>query len=180
MKLQTDQSLLEHAKRFDVNALAEIYDRYNNGIYYYALRRLGDENVAEDCTADTFSHLLQALKHGGGPQENLKAYLYRSAHNWITDYYRQRAPTPLDDEMETLKDGNDPAREAEVQIRQKAVQVALRLLTAEQQQVIALRFIEGWELEEVAKSLQKPVGAVKSLQHRAVAALQKMLLQSVD
>jgi RNA polymerase sigma-70 factor (ECF subfamily) len=41
--------------------------------------------------------------------------------------------------------------------------------------VIALKYLEGWENEEIARALKKPVGAIKSMQHRALASLQKIL-----
>jgi RNA polymerase sigma-70 factor (ECF subfamily) len=177
MHALSDEPLLRQARHFDQEALAEVYDRYNNGIYYYALRLLGDPSLAEDCAAETFSRLLRALRNGGGPIDNLKAYLYRSAHNWITDHYRRIPPLPLDPEANLVQPDSDPCEQAENSIVQGRVRAAVRLLTPEQQQVIALRFVDGWDLDEVATSLKKPVGAVKALQHRAIAALQKMLLE---
>ena len=154
MKLCSEQELLRQARLFDQAALAELYDRYNNGIYYYALRLLGDQSMAEECSAETFSHLLRALRNGGGPTDNLKAYLYRSAHNWITDYYRRTAPLPLDPDVDLLEPDSDPGDLAEQNIIQERVRIAIRLLTSEQRQVVILRFIEGWELDEIAVSLQ--------------------------
>jgi RNA polymerase sigma-70 factor (ECF subfamily) len=172
---RNERELLELARRFDQGALAEIYDRFNSPIYYYSLRLLGDAMHAEDCAAETFSRLLQALQGGGGPTGNLKAYLFRSAHNWIVDHFRRTPPLPLDAEVDLVNPGDDLPGEVEQKILQGKVRRTLRLLTAEQRQVIALRFIEGWDLEEIADCLEKPVGAVKALQHRAVAALRKML-----
>ena len=180
MNAISDETLLRQARSFDQEALAEVYDRYNNGLYYYALRLLGDPCLAEDCIAETFSRLLRALRDGGGPTDNLKAYLYRSAHNWITDHYRRIPPLPLDPDSDLEQPDSDPCEQAEQSIIQKRVRAALRLLTPEQQQVVALRFVEGWDLDEIAASLKKPVGAIKALQHRAVAALQKMLLKETD
>jgi len=180
MHALSDEALLHLARKFDQTALAEVYDRYNNGIYYYSLRMLGDPLPAEDCAAETFAHFLRALRDGGGPTENLKAYLYRSAHNWITDHYRRTPPLPLDPDSNLAQPDSDPGEKAEHRILEGRVRAAVRLLTPEQQQVIALRFVEGWDLDEVAASLKKPVGAVKALQHRAVAALQKMLLEKLD
>ena len=175
-----DDALLRLARKFDQTALAELYDRYNNGLYYYAMRLLGDPALAEDCAAETFSRLLRALRDGGGPTENLKAYLYRSAHNWITDHYRRTPPLPLDPETDLVGPESDPGKQAELNITQSRVRAAIRLLTPEQRQVIALRFLEGWELDEIAASLHKPVGAVKALQHRAVTALQKILVEKSE
>ncbi len=173
-----EEELLRLARLFDQAALAELYDRYNDRIYYYALHLLGDSCLAEDCAADTFSRMLRALRDGGGPTDNLKAYLFRSAHNWIADHFRLTPPLPLlDAGLNVLQADSDPVGEAERNLMQSRVRRALRLLTPEQQQVVALRFIEGWELDEIAACLRKPLGAVKALQHRAVAALRRMLVE---
>ena len=182
----SDDALLARARVFDRAALTAVYDRYNERIYYFALRMLGDPQLAEECTAETFQRLLNALHRGGGPQNNLKAYLFRTAHNWVTDVYRRTPPLPLEDTLEYLAEtdhpagaqqaGSNPEQEAEKRIQQAQMRAALRLLTAEQRQVILLRYIEGWTLEEIAISLEKTTGAIKALQHRAVAALQKILV----
>jgi RNA polymerase sigma-70 factor (ECF subfamily) len=65
---------------------------------------------------------------------------------------------------------------ADQKIRQQFVRTAIRQLPSSQQQVILLKFVEGWENDEIATALKKPIGAVKSLQHRALTHLQKMLL----
>lgn len=175
MESRTDRELLPLAHRFNQSALAVIYDRYNAGIYYYSLRLLGDPALAEDCTAETFHRFLRALRNGGGPTDNLKAYLYRTAHNWVTDHYRRTPPIQLDSEAPIEADDR-PSQQAEENLIQARVRDALRMLTPEQRQVIALRFVEGWDLEHIAASLDKTIGAVKALQHRGVAALQRLLL----
>jgi RNA polymerase sigma-70 factor (ECF subfamily) len=154
--------------------LTEIYDLYSPRLYRYAVRLLGDACVAEDCVAETFSRFLHVLRGGRGPHDYLQAYLFRTAHNFIVDHYRHQKPEdPLDDEM---PDGENTEENAGMNIRQRHVRAALLELTEDQQQVIALKFLEGWENEEIAHTLNKPVGAVKSLQHRALAHLQKILL----
>jgi RNA polymerase sigma-70 factor (ECF subfamily) len=56
---------------------------------------------------------------------------------------------------------------------QEMVQEAMRLLTVEQQQVVHMRFIEGYNLQQSADALGKSVGAVKVMQHRALEALSR-------
>ena len=171
--------LLEKARAFDLDALAEVYDRYSPPIYRYALRLLGDEALAEECVADTFHRFLLALRNGGGPENHLQAYLYRVAHNWITDTFRRNPARWLEE-----SDGesfSDPvmAESIEVQVHQRLeqnrVRCALRALTPDQRQVVVLKFLEGWENESIARAIGKPVGAVKSLQHRALASLRRFL-----
>ena len=178
MNSPSEQVYLQGARNFDLKALAEIYDQYSPGIYRYALRLLGDACLAEDCTAETFSRFLKAIRSGHGPQDHLQAYLYRIAHNWITDCYRKTLPIQIELDEDCREDEQyHPEAEVDRRMLQDEVRLALRALTPDQRQVVALRFIEGWENEAVAEALQRPVGAVKALQHRALNALRKMLFR---
>ena len=176
MKANTpsEQALLKGALRFDQATLTKIYDLYSPELYRYAARFLGDPSLAEDCVADTFSRFLKALSTGRGPKEHLKAYLYRIAHNLIVDYYRRASDVV---ELKETQPGTDntPEQEADLRTRQAQMRKAIQQLTPDQQQVIAFKYLQGWKNEEIAQALDKPVGAVKSLQHRALASLQKIL-----
>jgi len=173
--MTNDSDLIARLKRLERQALVEVYDIFSPGLYRYAYRLLGDADVAEDCVAETFSRLLDALRRGKGPQDYLQAYLYRVAHNWIVDYHR-RSLTPAAELPEILP-APDLLPEPETMLReeQARLRAALAKLTPEQQQVIALKYLEEWENEQVARALDKPIGAVKSLQHRALASLKRFL-----
>jgi RNA polymerase sigma-70 factor (ECF subfamily) len=176
---QNQENLLHRAKELDRQALAEIYGTFSTGLYGYSLRLLGDPDIAEDCVAETFSRFLKALHAGKGPDNQLKAYLYRIAHNWIADFYRRSPQVCLS--LEESPDISQPIRveeQVDRQILAGQLRRALFQLTPDQRQVIMLVFIEGWRKAEVAAALGKPVGAVKSLQHRALISLRKNLLIS--
>lgn len=171
-----EMELLDAARSFDMHALADIYDAYSPALYAYAARMLGSPAEAEECVSETFSRFLQALQKGNGPRHYLRAYLYRMAHNWITDQYRRQPPPPLELD-ESLMDGNlpKPGQVAEQRDVQNRLRNALKALTPDQRQVLVLKYLEEMENEEVAAALGKPVGAVKALQHRALAALRRLL-----
>jgi RNA polymerase sigma-70 factor (ECF subfamily) len=176
--VSTEQELLQLASQLNTTALAEIYDCYSPGIYRYAVRLLGDAALAEDCVAEAFARFLKSLQKQHGPRDHLQAYLYRIAHNWIVDFYRNREETC--ELNETLRSEEVPEEEAARRIRQKQVRRAIRNLTPDQQKVIALKYLENWSNEEIARVLHKPVGAVKSIQHRALVSLQKLLMEGTD
>jgi RNA polymerase sigma-70 factor, ECF subfamily len=171
----SDIELLQRARLLESQALAEIYDTYSPGLHRYAMRLLGDQALAEDCVADTFTRFLQALQVRRGPGNFLQAYLYRVAHNWIVDHYRRDPLSAEELNEEQRDDRTGPEEDADRHQRKERLQAALRQLTRDQQQVITLKYLENWENEQIARSLNKPVGAVKSLQHRALAALQRLL-----
>lgn len=172
----SENALLKRVHRFDEQALVEVYDRYNLEIYRYAMRQLGDQEAAEDCVAETFSRFLNAIKHGSGPRQYLRAYLYRVAHNWIVDFFRRQpfSPLPLEPDAPLVAE-DDPAGSAVKNIENAAMRQAISRLTPDQRQVIVLKFLEEWENNVIAQALEKPVGAVKSLQHRALNTLRRLM-----
>ncbi len=178
MKTVDGRDLLQRAQQFEEQALAEIYDRWSPALYRYALRLLGEADLAEECVAETFSRFLEALRQGSGPQDYLQAYLYRIAHNWITDHYRRSSPMllPLDAELNEDVD-HEPSHLVALEMEHRQVRAALSYLTPDQRQVIMLKYVEEWDNEEIAAALNKPIGAVKSLQHRALESLRRILLQ---
>jgi RNA polymerase sigma-70 factor (ECF subfamily) len=177
----SEKELLAGAGCLDIEVLGAVYDRYQPKIFAYAMRLLGDECMAEDCVAETFLRFLKAMQAGKGPRDYLQAYLFRIAHNLITDIYRRQPPPPLELD-ERLQDHDLPHPDVQVErtILQEELRAALYRLTPDQRQVVMLRFFEGWNIEMVAEALQKPASAVKSLQHRALAALGRLLVREEE
>ncbi len=176
--MATEQSLLQRAQRYDLDALAQIYDKYSPGLYRYAMRLVGDEDLADECVADTFDRFLTVLKGGRGPERYLQAYLYRVAHNWITDFYRRQPPPSLPLEPDRQHNpGADPQQVLAKQAEAERVRDALRLLTPDQRQVVVLKYLEDWENKDIAAAVDKQIGAVKALQHRALRSMRRILMK---
>ncbi len=168
----------ERLAAFDEQALAELYDAYSPALYAFAVRLLGDEDLAEECVAETFYRFLKALQTTAQPIREVRPYLYRIAHNWIQDQYRQRGRRPLEILEESLADPQGAVDEqSERHLLQEQARTALAHLTAEQRLVIVLHYIEDWDLASIADVLQKPLTAVKALQHRGLQSLRRMLLK---
>lgn len=175
VKNVNEKILLQKAQKFDEDALSEIYDIYSPLLYRYAIRLLGDQLLAEDCVSETFHRFLRQLREGFGPKDFLQSYLYRTAHNWIADFYRR---CRLDNEE---MNENIPSSETSVEdqvfdkIHAAQVRRALLSLTSEQQQVIVLKYLEGWQNEDIACLLKKNNLAVRALAFRALQRLRKEL-----
>ena len=179
MKRKQHESLLNRIHKFDTQALTEVYDTYSPKIYRYVYRRTGHVDTAQEITAETFHRLLVALKNKSGPVDNLSAWLYRVAHNLIVDFYRKHTQQEiLELEEESLASSlseQDQGIQREFAAKARA---ALVQLTALQQQVIALRFLEGMSIKETAKIIQRDINAVKALQHRALNSLRRLVEES--
>jgi RNA polymerase sigma-70 factor (ECF subfamily) len=177
MSMNINTLQVPSTKSYTKQDLIEIYDEYSPGIFRYSVRLLGDKTTAEDCVSETFSRFLGAISRGGGPTENVRAYLYRVAHNWITDFYRRQPLPEVQMEIdEHIDPGSNPDEMVSEQFERERVRAAILHLPPEQQQVIQLRFLEGWTHEEVAGVLGKNVDATRSMQYRALGSLRRMLI----
>lgn len=164
----------KNLKDLDSQAIGAVYDQYFSEVYRYTLYRLGDEALAEDIASDVFIRLLEAVQSGRGPETNLKGWLIGTANHIVMDHMRKKYRRTEEELPESLPDLTPgPASEVDQREQNRQVQGAYAKLTAEQQHVLALRFGQGYSLEETAAHLNKNVNAVKALQFRALAALQR-------
>lgn len=164
----------KNLKNLDSQAIGAVYDQYFSEVYRYTLYRLGDETLAEDIASDVFIRLLEAVQSGRGPETNLKGWLIGTANHIVMDHMRKKYRRNEEQLPESLPDLTPgPASEVDQREQNRQVQGAYAKLTAEQQHVLALRFGQGYSLEETAAYLNKNVNAVKALQFRALAALQR-------
>jgi RNA polymerase sigma-70 factor (ECF subfamily) len=163
------------AVEYDRQVVVEIYEHYSPEIFRYAYRMLNESEFAEDCVSETFHRLLIAIR-SGKEIENMRAYLYRIAHNWITDHFRRHPvpAVPLEEEMHYDPE-NNPSNLVAHEMDRQRVRAALLQLTPEQRLVIELRFLENWSHEDVANLLGRTVEATRALQYRAVESLRHIL-----
>jgi RNA polymerase sigma-70 factor, ECF subfamily len=170
----TDGNQKTKDARLDAQAIGAVFDQYFSEVYRYVLYRVGDQAHAEDLASDVFIRLLEAVRGGHGPDSNIKGWLIGTASHVVTDHMRKkyrRPETELPASLPDLEPG--PASEVDQREQSRAVQAASAKLTPEQQHVLTLRFGQGYSLEETAAFMNKNVNAVKALQFRALAALQR-------
>jgi RNA polymerase sigma-70 factor (ECF subfamily) len=116
---------------------------------------------------------LEALARGRFATRSAQAWLYRLAHNQVVDHYRRRGTAlPLEDGAPALDDVPETVlqRQQRAQLRQ-----ALAHLTQDQQEILRLRFGEGLKAGAIAEVLGKSEGAIRALQHRALATLRRLI-----
>jgi RNA polymerase sigma-70 factor (ECF subfamily) len=179
--MQDEMALLARARALDPDALANIHATYYAPIFRYIAFRVGDRYIAEDLASEVFARLLSALRDRNAPQNTLRGWLYGVAARVVSDHHRQhyRAPQVELDESIVSKEAG-PAETVEALLTRENLREAMLQLTAEQQDVIALRFGYDMPIQEVARTLGKSEGAVKQLQARAIAALARTLRVSPE
>lgn len=177
MERSAEQRLTEQAQRGDSEAFAALYKANVQPIFRYIYHRVNDTHLAEDLTADVFT---RALKSMGTYQEQGRpfiAWLYRIAHARVVDYYRRSGRSPTESDLDAESIPVEDNLDEDVLRRQaaKELRTAIAELTDEQQQVVILRFIEGYRIEKAAQIMGKNANAIKALQHRALRSLASRL-----
>jgi len=156
-------AIVERAKRYEPEALAELCKLYYRDVYSYIYYRVSNVQDAEDLTDDVFLKMVEGIRSCRSREErSFLAWLFRIAKNSVTDYYRRQAVRnhlPLEEKHLPAYDG--PEVPAETKLTQERLHRALLRLTEEQQQVIILRFIEGLSNAETAQILGKSEGAIE-------------------
>lgn len=171
-----DARLVWQAQNGDVEAVARIYECYQPSIFTYIYYRVGDQALAEDLTSEVFTRLVDKLPTYTPSERPILAWLYTVAHNLLVGHYRKNNQQPEKNLPATLPDGSaGPEARTEAHLWREGLQMALHQLTEEQQQVIILKFVQDYSNAEIAAVLGKTEGAVKSMQHRALAALHRIL-----
>jgi RNA polymerase sigma-70 factor (ECF subfamily) len=174
MSVPDEQQALDGLRKLDSQVIGAVYDQYFPEVYRYVLYRLGDKTIAEDIASDVFVRLLEASQNKRSPQSNLKGWLIGTASHAVMDHLRRKYRRPEEILSDSLPDLG-PGIHAEIDQREQnhAIQQAYAQLTSEQQDVLALRFGQGYSLEETAAHMKKKVNAIKALQFRALSALQR-------
>jgi RNA polymerase sigma-70 factor (ECF subfamily) len=176
MSTYNERRALEGLRKLDSQAIGAIYDQFFSEIYRYVLYRLGDQSLAEDIASDVFVRLLEAAQGERIPQSNIKGWLIATASHVVMDHLRRKYSRPVEAISESLPD-RGPGLHDQFDLREqnRSIHQAYAQLTQEQQDVLALRFGQGYSLEETAMHMKKNVNAIKALQYRALAALQRQV-----
>lgn len=173
--------LTESARRGEAWALTEIWHLYSPAVTGY-LRGRGVADP-EDMTSEVFLQVFRRIGSFRGDEAALRTFVFSVAHARYVDERRRLARRGTEIEF-VADDHGAVAVSAEADaLHELATQRAIALietLSPDQRDVLLLRIVADLSLEETAKVLRKRVGAVKSLQHRALAALRPVVGQAVS
>lgn len=170
-------ALLERARNGSGQALRRLYESLSGEVAgYLRVRGATDVGVA---TNEVFYRAFSRLDRFSGNESGFRSWVFKIAQNLLIDEHRKRIRRPnVVGSLDTVTHqptGGDVEAEAMARINSDDVAALLNRLTPGQRDVMHLRVVGGLTLAETADVLGRPVGAVKSLQHRAVESLRGSL-----
>ncbi|MEV6374613.1 ECF subfamily RNA polymerase sigma factor, BldN family [Micromonospora musae] len=174
--------LVERAQAGESEAFGLIYDRYVDTVFRFVYFRVGNRQLAEDLTSDTFLRALKRIGSFTWQGRDLGAWLVTIARNLVADHFksgRYRLEVTTGDVLDADREDRGPEGSPEAAVVEHITNVALlsavKQLNPEQQECIVLRFLQGFSVAETARAMGKNEGAIKALQYRAVRALARLL-----
>lgn len=159
----------------DVEAVGRLYDALVEPIYRYVSVRIRRREDAEDVTQLVFERVVGALpryRHDGKP---FTAWAFRIARNAVIDHQRRLRPVaPLGAVAEPM----DSVMLEALSLRQEEIRelhAAIRSLTPDQQEALALRYAAGLSADEAARVMGRRAGTIRGLTFRAIESLRRQL-----
>lgn len=171
--------LICRARAADPEALSAIYEHYGPAIYRYIYFRVGDAELARDLHSEVFVRVLEGIDRYEDRGWSISAWLYRIAYARTIDALRRKERHAQVNLEPWDLSGDGPDEALEEQLNRAALQRAFPRLCPNQRRVLTLRYIYGLALDETARQMGRSVGAIKSLQHRAIENLRRLVLEDL-
>lgn len=153
------------------------YKAHSDALFRYCYGKLGDRELAKDLTQDIFMKTWQYIA-GGKKIENLKSFLFRTAHNAVIDEYRKKKTTSLDvmrDDGFDPSDANDAVKAAEHMHDGKQAIELIQKLPDTYRDAVYLQYVEQLSIREIADILDESENNISVRIFRGIEKLKEMI-----
>jgi RNA polymerase sigma-70 factor (ECF subfamily) len=161
------ESSLDRLKRRETEAWALLFEEHHPLVFRAVLAQVGNREVAEDIAGQVFVEALEGIRRYHDRGKPIAAWLLTIARHRSIDWLRRQGRERTGALPETAVPAHTSGEDTALQ--------ALAGLTPDQREVVFLRFVEGYPLQDIARLTNRSVGAVKALQHRALQQLRGIL-----
>lgn len=154
-----------------------IYDEYASKVYKYCYFRVSSKEDAEDLSSQVFTRAWDYIK-AGKEVDNIRAFIFRIAHNLVIDHYRKGKKTiSLEDLKQDIpsEDGEKFVGDLDLKLVINQVKEKLDKLPENYQSAVVLRFINDLSVKEVAQIMETSENNVSVIIHRAIIRLKKLI-----
>ena len=173
----TSDKKLGALRRRDRAAHDEIYETYAGTVFGYLINLLGDRGTAEDIHQQVFLEVWQRAPAYDPERAGVLTWILTIARSRALDELRRRVPEPHDPSTLTvaLAPDDDPEYSPDASLERWRVAHMLSLLSAEEAQLLRLRFYDDLPQTEIAARTGIPLGTVKMRMVSALATLRELL-----
>ena len=168
------EELAKRAVARDQDAWGEVFDLHYRGVFAFVRYRLRGAEEAEDIASQVFEiaySRADKFDYRGIP---IEGWLIGIARNLVRDHFKKLGRRGYTEELDETVELSEPDSAGAIDLRNDLTS-AMRALTEDQQEVIAHRFLRDRSVAETAILMNRSEDAVKNLQRRALAAMQRAL-----
>lgn len=186
MRKEEEVALILKAQS-DLSALAPLYEKYINRVLGYVYRKVLNQAVAEDITAQTFEKVMVNIGQFKDQSWGFGAWVYSIAANLVADYYRKKSrqvEVDFDDWSSLIGDESSPQEYVEKKEESESLKIAvekllvcMQSLSLEDESLISMRFLEGLSNKEIAQQWGIDNRHVAVKVHRSLEKLRKIYEQ---
>lgn len=172
-----DRALLERLRAGEDAAFGELFSRHSAAVFRLAMGLVTDRAEAEDLTAEAFFRVLQAIRRGSGPVDNVRGYLLIVARRVAWEWSLRRRDVPVSDEELTHRAPSDPDTSGQFTER-SLIRRAFTSLPERWRNVLWKMEVEGERPAAVATNFGLSPNATAALARRARQGLRAAYLQA--
>lgn len=168
-----EHELISECQNGNLQSFAGLYEQYVEKVYGFVFHKVFNRQHAEDITANVFHKALEKIESFDPEKAKFSTWLFAIARNAVIDFFRtSRRNIPLEDMWDLPSDEN-VEQEAEIQLLFEKLQKKMQMLSAEQREILMLRFWQGYSFPEIADILGKSEASVKMATTRSVRKLKE-------
>lgn len=178
----SDTDLMVNYRDGDIDAFNELYTRHKSSLYRFMRSSCSSDAIAAELYQDVWARVVNG-RLGYSNAAPFQSWLYRIARNRLIDFYRSNKNSNLTTSLDLDNDAHvtqlqtslQPDEITELTIRKNALAKALATLPNEQREVVLLRHIAGFGVQEIAELINENAETVKSRLRYAFSKLRKQL-----
>ena len=192
VKAQYDVQLVKRSiEKNDQAAYAELLDRYKESVFYLLLKMVNNKDDAEDLTLEAFGKAFKNIEQYT-PNYAFSTWLFRIATNNCIDFIRKKRMVTLSlDKSFTSGDGDEMTMDVrsdsldpEEHLIRKQKNVLMRSIVEKLKPryrlLVEMRYFQEMSYEEIAETLDLPLGTVKAQLFRAREFLYNVIRETRD
>jgi RNA polymerase sigma factor (sigma-70 family) len=172
-----DRTLLERLRAGEDAAFGELFSRHSAAVFRLALSVANDRAEADDLTAEAFFRVLQAIRRGAGPVDNVRGYLLIVVRRVAWEWSMRRRDVPVSDEELTFRAPSDPDTTS-LFTERNLIRRAFTSLPERWRKVLWKMEVEGERPAAVATNFGLSPNATAALARRARQGLRAAYLQA--
>jgi RNA polymerase sigma-70 factor (ECF subfamily) len=181
-----DKALMQGVAHNQMEALSELYDRYSRLVYSIAISSIDDPAIAEEIVQDVFTRVWEKANTYDARIAKVSTWLVHITRNRSIDELRKGKIRPektsvswADLSQRDTPQSTGPEENLEIAWRRIAVREALKTLSPDQREALALAYFKGYSQTEIAELLGVPLGTIKTRIRLALQKLRLVLAQTM-